>query len=62
MIERPLDFLNERKGCKVLIKIKDQEKTISGTLISFDIHINIVLTNEDGDIEFIRGDNILSIS
>lgn len=71
MIERPLDLLNESKGKGVLISLKDGTE-ISGTLIAFDIHINIVIDNakelKDSVIKrslgitFLRGDTILYIS
>lgn len=69
-IERPLDLLNNSKGKEVLVYLKD--KTISGTLIAFDIHINLVLENalikEVGDLGeslgliFLRGDSIILVS
>ena len=58
-IERPLDLLNALKGRNVLVRIKDQDVLIKGKLLAFDIHINIVLDN--GKLEFVRGDNIISI-
>jgi small nuclear ribonucleoprotein (snRNP)-like protein len=60
--ERPLDFLNSQKGNKVVVKIKGQEKDEVGALISFDIHINLLIYKDDGSIEFIKGDNVISIS
>jgi small nuclear ribonucleoprotein len=70
-IERPLDMLNNAKNKEVLINLKNKD-IISGTLIAFDININIVLDNakEIGmsdtskrlGLLFIRGDNILHIS
>lgn len=58
MIERPLDFLNDLKGEKVLIKIKGEDKLLSGQLIAFDIHINLIVRLEEG-LTFIKGDNVL---
>jgi small nuclear ribonucleoprotein len=43
-IERPLDLLNQSRGKEVLLQLKG-EKQIVGTLLAFDIHINIVLSN-----------------
>ena len=43
-IERPLDLLNNSKGKEVLVQLKG-EKQIVGTLLAFDIHINLVLDN-----------------
>ena len=70
-IERPLDLLNASKGKEVLIQLKG-EKQFVGTLMAFDIHINIVLDNakemESGNIKksigltFLRGDTIIFIS
>ncbi|HTZ42074.1 MAG TPA: LSM domain-containing protein [Candidatus Omnitrophota bacterium] len=70
-IERPLDLLNNSKGKEVLVQLKG-EKQIVGTLLAFDIHINLVLDNikeiENGVIKrniglgFLRGDTIIFIS
>lgn len=60
-IERPLDYLNSIKDKTCTVILKDTNEKINGTLLAFDIHINVVLaTNKD--FIFIRGDNILSIS
>ena len=68
---RPLDALNEAKGKRVLVELKNSKKFV-GVLEAFDIHINIVLENaeehEAGEIKrklgtvFIRGDTIILIS
>jgi small nuclear ribonucleoprotein (snRNP)-like protein len=60
--ERPLDFLNSQKGNRVIVKIKGQDKDVVGVLCSFDIHINILIYKDDGSIQFIKGDNLISIS
>jgi small nuclear ribonucleoprotein len=70
-IERPLDLLNMSKGKEVLVQLKS-EKQFVGTLMAFDIHINIVLDNakemQDGVLKksigltFLRGDTIIYIS
>jgi len=70
-IERPLDLLNESKGKEILIELKDG-KQIVGTLLAFDIHINIVIDNAKEivnneqrrslGIVFVRGNTILWIS
>jgi small nuclear ribonucleoprotein (snRNP)-like protein len=70
-IERPLDLLNSSKGKEVLVQLKG-EKQIVGTLLAFDIHINLVLDNikeiENGMVKrnlgvgFLRGDTIIFIS
>jgi len=70
-IERPLDVLNNAKGKEVLVQLKNNRQMV-GTLLAFDIHINIVLDNakEVSDEEtkrnvgltFLRGDTIIFIS
>ena len=70
-IERPLDLLNNSKGKEVLVKLKG-DKQFVGTLLAFDIHINLVLDNvkemENNEIKrnlglgFLRGDTIIFIS
>lgn len=70
-IERPLDLLNNSKGKEVLIHLKG-DKQVVGTLLAFDIHVNLVLDNiremKDGEVKrklgitFLRGDTIVLIS
>ena len=70
-IERPLDLLNNSKGKEVLVHLKG-DKQFVGTLLAFDIHINLVLENtkemQDGEVKrsigltFLRGDTIIFIS
>ena len=70
-IERPLDVLNNAKGKEVLVQLKNNRQMV-GTLLAFDIHINVVLENAEEIIEgetkrklgttFIRGDTITIIS
>ena len=70
-IERPLDLLNSSKGKEVLVQLKS-DKQLVGTLLAFDIHINIVLDNAkemvNGEVKksigltFLRGDTIIFIS
>jgi len=70
-IERPLDLLNSAKGKEVLIQLKNDRQFV-GTLLAFDIHINIVLDNtkemQAGEVKrsigltFLRGDTIIFIS
>ena len=70
-IERPLDLLNTSKGKEVLVTLKG-DKQLTGTLLAFDIHINLVLDNvkemENGEVKksigltFLRGDTIIFIS
>jgi len=70
-IERPLDMLNSSKGKEILLQLKN-DKQIVGTLLAFDIHINLVLDNakelENNEMKrnvgltFVRGDTIIFIS
>jgi len=70
-VERPLDLLNQSKGKEILVQLKN-DKQLVGTLLAFDIHTNIVLSNtrelENGDVKrniglaFLRGDTIIYIS
>ena len=70
-IERPLDLLNNSKHKEVLVQLKG-DKQFVGTLLAFDIHINVVIDNakeiENGEqttsygLTFLRGDTIIFIS
>ena len=70
-IERPLDLLNNSKGKEVLVHLKG-DKQFVGTLLAFDIHINLILDNtkemQNNEIKrnvgltFLRGDKIIFIS
>jgi len=70
-IERPLDLLNQSKGKEILVQLKNNKQVV-GTLLAFDIHINVVLDNvkemEDNEMKrnlgltFLRGDTIVFIS
>lgn len=70
-IERPLDLLNNSKGKEVLVHLKG-DKQLVGTLLAFDIHINLVLDNtkemqnnemkRNVGLSFVRGDTIIFIS
>jgi small nuclear ribonucleoprotein len=70
-IERPLDLLNTSKGKEVLVRLKG-DKEFVGTLLAFDIHINLVMDNvkemDNGSVKkslgltFLRGDTIIYIS
>ena len=70
-IERPLDLLNASKGKEVLVQLKG-DKQLAGTLMAFDIHINVVMDNAkelvNGEVKknigltFLRGDTIIFIS
>lgn len=70
-IERPLDLLNNSRGKEILVQLKNDKQMI-GTLLAFDIHINIVMDNakemESNEVKrnigltFLRGDTIIFIS
>ena len=69
--ERPLDALNDARGKRVIVELKNKVQLI-GKLKAFDIHINTVLEDaeewENGTMKrklgtaFIRGDTITIIS
>ena len=69
--DRPLDALNQSRGKKVLIELKNG-KQFTGTLRAFDIHINTVIDDADEIVDnevkrkigkvFLRGDTIILIS
>lgn len=68
---RPLDTLNRARGKRVIVELKNQKQFV-GTLVAFDIHINVVLDEaeerEGGELKrklgtvFLRGDTITIIS
>ena len=70
-IERPLDLLNSSKGKEILVYLKNDRQLV-GTLLAFDIHVNIVLDNakemQEGEVKrnigltFLRGDTVIFIS
>lgn len=70
-VERPLDLLNQAKGKEVLVQLKG-DKQFVGTLMAFDMHINVALDNakevQNGEVKknigltFLRGDTIIFIS
>ena len=70
-IERPLDLLNNSKGKEILVHLKN-DRQLTGTLLAFDIHVNIVLDNAKElvnnevkrsiGLTFLRGDTIIYIS
>jgi len=69
--KRPFDVLNNALNNNVLVALKNK-KELRGTLVSFDVHMNIVLENaeelEEGETKrklgtmFVRGDTIIFIS
>ena len=70
-IIRPLDLLNNSKNKEVSVNLKGGKQLV-GTLLAFDIHVNLVLDNvkemENGEtkrnlgLTFLRGDTIMFIS
>ena len=70
-LNRPLDLLNSSRNKNVMLELTSG-KTYSGNLISFDIHINVVLENAreiiDGESSsnigsvFFRGDAIILVT
>ena len=70
-LDKPLDALNQAKDTKVVVELKSGV-TYSGTLRTFDVHINIVLDDAEehvnGEIKrklgriLIRGDSVLLVS
>lgn len=71
MESRPFDLLNDARGKRVIVDVKNGKQYI-GSLKAFDPHINIVLNDaeehKDGQLQkklgsvFIRGDTITLIS
>ena len=71
-MERPLDALNQAKGKRVIVELKNKRQ-VTGTLKAFDIHVNTVLDDAEERVEdgkmirklgrvFIRGDMVLFVS
>ena len=68
---RPLDALNSARDKRVIVELKNNKQFL-GKLISFDIHINVVLEDAEEHVDgqmkrklglvFIRGDTITIIS
>ncbi|MBI4452303.1 small nuclear ribonucleoprotein [Candidatus Woesearchaeota archaeon] len=68
---RPLDALNKARDKRIIVELKNN-KQYTGKLVSFDIHINIVLDDVEERMNgemvrklntvFIRGDTITIIS
>jgi len=69
-MERPIDVLNNAKGKRVLIRLKNGME-ISGLLQAMDLHLNMWIENSDQTLNekttklgtvLVRGDNILYVS
>lgn len=69
--KRPFDVLNQALNNSVLVKLKGGVE-IRGTMVSYDVHMNIVLENaehlENGEVKrklgtlLLRGDSVVFIS
>lgn len=69
-MERPIDVLNNAKGRRVLIKLKNGTE-IAGVLQAMDLHLNMWIESADQTFNdkttklgtvLVRGDNILYVS
>lgn len=63
MIERPLDMLNNLKGKEVVVTLEEGD-CIEGTLLAFDIHINLVIDHDEEKKKrnlFVRGDTVVFV-
>jgi small nuclear ribonucleoprotein len=68
---RPLDALNKARNKRIMVELKNGRQYV-GTLVAFDIHINVVLEDSDERIDgevtrklgtvFVRGDTITIVS
>jgi len=70
MADEITTLMNTSKGKVVLLRLRNT-RTVQGTLIDFDIHMNLTLENAEDISEdktenlgkiLLRGDNILAIS
>jgi small nuclear ribonucleoprotein (snRNP)-like protein len=70
MSDRPIDVLNQAKGKRVLLRLKNKIE-ISGTLQALDLHLNMWLDDAEMKTEdektklgtvLVRGDTILLAS
>lgn len=59
-IDRPLDFLNYLKGKSVIVERRGERGAITGILLAFDIHLNLVVECKEKT-KFIRGDAIETV-
>lgn len=64
-IERPFDFLNSLKGKNVKITFRAYKtEEITGVLMAFDIHLNLVIDAFEGgkrNQRFVKGEGVLFI-
>lgn len=61
-IDRPLDALNSFRGYEVDVFIKDGDGPLTGKLLAFDIHINLVIQLDNKKIKFIKGDVVETVN
>ena len=70
MAEEISTLMNQSKDKSLLLRLRNN-KTVKGTLIDFDVHMNLTLENAEDISEekstklgkiLLRGDNILAIS
>lgn len=71
MLERPLDYLDSMKNRDVIFQLEDKTE-ISGILLAFDVHLNVVADyckeiSENSEkrhlgLIFLRGSKIIHIS
>lgn len=69
-LDRPIDVLNNAKGKRVLVKLKNKTE-ISGILQAMDLHLNMWLEDAEQITEnekiklgtvLVRGDNVLFVA
>lgn len=68
-IDRPLDMLNQLKGKIVIVQLKHpvfkqddgNQNYLIGRLIAFDIHLNLVIKENDSVETFIAGSDLLLV-
>lgn len=69
-LDRPIDVLNNAKGKRVLVKMKNKTE-ISGILQAMDLHLNMWLEDAEQITEnekiklgtvLVRGDNVLFVA
>lgn len=65
LFENPLDLMKSLMGKAVVVKCKAyKEYDLSGILLGYDMHMNLVLSifeNKRTVKRFVKGDNVLSV-
>ena len=54
-------LFNQFKNKNVIVELRDNNQA-EGKIIAIDNYLNIVLENENGDIETLKGGNIVYVS